>query len=202
MPAVLVPACTRNSRDHHYGWRRSPSCRDLPGTDQLHDADIKDPYQGQQGHCLRVHSLSPWSLCSPRPSPSLQTLCLHWDVEMRFETRVPIFQVASTWIKPLVCTSAPASLVLAFKAAGSQTCMWLHCLKNNIQSPVEVRLAWVWFVGYVNVLQEMGSNLNIHLKCHMVSWVWYSYVTELHAYDFIIKDFVIKSGLYLCWTLC
>ena len=27
------------------------------------------------------------------------------------------------------------------------------------------------------------------------------YVTELHAYNFVIKDFVIKKGLYLCWTL-
>ena len=25
-------------------------------------------------------------------------------------------------------------------------------------------------------------------------------VTELHAYDFVIKDFVIKKGHYLCWT--
>ena len=27
-----------------------------------------------------------------------------------------------------------------------------------------------------------------------------SYVTELHAYDFVIKDFVIKRGRYLCLT--
>ena len=26
-------------------------------------------------------------------------------------------------------------------------------------------------------------------------------VTELHAYDFVIKDFIIKNGCYLCWTL-
>ena len=26
-------------------------------------------------------------------------------------------------------------------------------------------------------------------------------VTEFHAYDFVIKDFVIKKGCYLCWTL-
>ena len=29
----------------------------------------------------------------------------------------------------------------------------------------------------------------------------YCYVTELHAYDFVIKDFVIKKGHYLCQTL-
>ena len=27
------------------------------------------------------------------------------------------------------------------------------------------------------------------------------YVTELHAYDFVIKDFVIIEGRYLCQTL-
>ena len=26
-------------------------------------------------------------------------------------------------------------------------------------------------------------------------------VTELHGYDFVIKDFVIKKGRYLCQTL-
>ena len=26
------------------------------------------------------------------------------------------------------------------------------------------------------------------------AWVWYYYVTELHAYDFVIEDFVIKKG--------
>ena len=33
------------------------------------------------------------------------------------------------------------------------------------------------------------------------AWVWYSYVIGLHAYDFVMKDFVIKKGCYLCWTL-
>ena len=27
------------------------------------------------------------------------------------------------------------------------------------------------------------------------------FVTELHAYDFVIQDFVIKKGSYLCWSL-
>ena len=27
----------------------------------------------------------------------------------------------------------------------------------------------------------------------MCAWVWYCYVTGLHAYDFVIKDFVIKK---------
>ena len=30
----------------------------------------------------------------------------------------------------------------------------------------------------------------------------YDIITELHAYDFIMKDFIIKKGCYLCWTLC
>ena len=30
--------------------------------------------------------------------------------------------------------------------------------------------------------------------------MWHCYVTDLHAYDFVIKDFVIKRGCYLCWT--
>ena len=37
-----------------------------------------------------------------------------------------------------------------------------------------------------------------HIWC---AWVWYCYVIELHAYDFVIKYFVIKKGHYLCWTL-
>ena len=28
-----------------------------------------------------------------------------------------------------------------------------------------------------------------------------SYAIELHAYDFVMKDFVIKEGCYLCRTL-
>ena len=34
------------------------------------------------------------------------------------------------------------------------------------------------------------------LVCDIVS------VTELHAYSFVIKDFGLKRGRYLCWTLC
>ena len=26
-------------------------------------------------------------------------------------------------------------------------------------------------------------------------------ITELHAYDFVIKNFVMKKERYLCWTL-
>ena len=33
------------------------------------------------------------------------------------------------------------------------------------------------------------------------AWVWYCYVTKLHAYDFVIKGFVIKRGCSLCQTL-
>ena len=32
--------------------------------------------------------------------------------------------------------------------------------------------------------------------------MWYCYITELHAYDFVIKDFVIKKECYLRQTLC
>lgn len=35
-----------------------------------------------------------------------------------------------------------------------------------------------------------------HLKCTWCAWVWYCYVTEWHAYDF-----VMKTGCYMCWTL-
>ena len=31
--------------------------------------------------------------------------------------------------------------------------------------------------------------------------MWHCYVTELHAYDFVINDFVIKMGWYLCQAL-
>ena len=47
-------------------------------------------------------------------------------------------------------------------------------------------------------------NLNISPKMSygiMTLWyyviVWY-YVTELHAYDFVTKNFAIKKGYYLC----
>ena len=38
-----------------------------------------------------------------------------------------------------------------------------------------------------------------HLKCYVVhwAWVWYCYVTELHAYDFVIK----KGGI-ICTRPC
>ena len=33
----------------------------------------------------------------------------------------------------------------------------------------------------------------------MCAWVWYYYITVI-AYDFIIKDFIIEKGCYLCHT--
>ena len=35
------------------------------------------------------------------------------------------------------------------------------------------------------------------MVCLSVTLLYY----KLHAYDFVIKEFVIKKGYYLCWTL-
>ena len=44
-------------------------------------------------------------------------------------------------------------------------------------------------------------SLNISPKMSYGVFECDSYVTELHAYDFVIKDFVIKKRHYLCHTL-
>ena len=44
-------------------------------------------------------------------------------------------------------------------------------------------------------------NLNISPKMSYGVLEHDSYVTELHAYGFVIKHFVIRKGHYLCWTL-
>ena len=44
-------------------------------------------------------------------------------------------------------------------------------------------------------------NLNILPKMPYVMLECDSYVTKLHAYYFVIKDFIIKKGSYLCQTL-
>ena len=45
-------------------------------------------------------------------------------------------------------------------------------------------------------------NLNISPRMsHCVLECWYCYVTELHAYGFLIKDFVIKRGI-ICAGPC
>ena len=44
-------------------------------------------------------------------------------------------------------------------------------------------------------------NLNISSKMSYGVLVCDSYVTELYAYDFVIKDFIMERGHYLCWTL-
>ena len=36
----------------------------------------------------------------------------------------------------------------------------------------------------------------------MCAWVWYSYVTELYAYDCVIQDFVIKEALFVSDPVC
>ena len=54
----------------------------------------------------------------------------------------------------------------------------------------------------MNVSHEMDGNLNNFIRNVIrYAWVWYCYVTEWHAYDFVVKDFVIKKGHYLCQTL-
>ena len=37
-----------------------------------------------------------------------------------------------------------------------------------------------------------SSNLNILPKMSYGTLEWYCYVTELYAYDFVIKDYIIK----------
>ena len=61
--------------------------------------------------------------------------------------------------------------------------------------------AWVRLVGFMNASQAMDSDLNISPKMSRCAWAWYRYLTELRAYDFAIKDFVVKKGQYLCWAL-
>ena len=67
-----------------------------------------------------------------------------------------------------------------------------------MQGPAGVTPARVWLAGYVNVSHEMGSSLNISpygvLECDII-------ITELHAYDFEIEDFVIKKGI-ICAGPC
>ena len=44
-------------------------------------------------------------------------------------------------------------------------------------------------------------NLNISAKMSCCAWVWYYYITELHAYDFMEKGFIIKRGV-ICVRYC
>ena len=55
--AVPVPACARNGLDHDFSGSRSPNCRNLAGSDQFQDADIKDPCGTSK------------DVCSPSPDP-------------------------------------------------------------------------------------------------------------------------------------
>ena len=50
-------------------------------------------------------------------------------------------------------------------------------------------------MGYVNVSHDRDSNLNISPKMPQGVLECDCYITELHAYDFVIKDFVIKSDI-------
>ena len=58
----------------------------------------------------------------------------------------------------------------------------------GVQGPAEVRPAWVWLVGYVNVSHDRDSNLNIVPKMPQGVLECDCYITELHAYDFVIQD--------------
>ena len=39
---------------------------------------------------------------------------------------------------------------------------------THTQGPLEVRLAWMWLVGSVNVSHEMTAIWTFHLKCHIM----------------------------------
>lgn len=68
------------------------------------------------------------------------------------------------------------------------TYMCTHtCIYANIQGPAAVTL--LWLVEYVNVSHEMESNLNISPTMSYGVLQCDSYVTELLAYGFVIKDF-------------
>ena len=53
----------------------------------------------------------------------------------------------------------------------------------------------------MNVSHKMDSNSNISPKISYGVLESEIVVTELHACDFVIKDFVIKKGCYLGQTL-
>ena len=138
VPAVPVPACTGKDCDHDFGWCRLPNCRNLGGADQLQDADVKDPYRDQQGCCLHFHSLFP---CLSGPLvllPPYKNPGPHLDVKMGFETRAPHIP-GCQHLNITTFTSAPDSHVLAFKAAGSQTCVrWVTTLCKRHNHPGRV----------------------------------------------------------------
>ena len=71
-----------------------------------------------------------------------------------------------------------------------------------LQGLAEVSPAWVWLVSNNVGVIIYSFNWTFHLKFIWCAWVWYGYVTELHAYDFVIKDFIIRWGCYLCRILC
>ena len=61
----------------------------------------------------------------------------------------------------------------------------------------------MWLVGYVNVSHEMDSNLDISPKMPYgcLSAMLLRYRIELYAYEFVIRDFVIKRCV-ICATPC
>ena len=69
----------------------------------------------------------PSSLHSASPLLPYKNLCLHWGVKKAFETRVlHLLKLLAPDNKSLSFTSAPVSQVLACKAAGRGTCIWLQ----------------------------------------------------------------------------
>ena len=55
--------------------------------------------------------------------------------------------------------------------------------------------------GIIICVVIYSFNLNISPKMSYGVLECDSYVTEFPAYDFVIKDFAIKNGRYLCQTL-
>ena len=80
-------------------------------------------------------------------------------------------------------------------------CIYIYVYTHiHLQGPAEARLAGVWLGGYVNASHEMDSNLNISPKmsCDVLEC---DIVRELHVYDSVINDFVIKRGI-ICARPC
>ena len=67
---------------------------------------------------------------------------------------------------------------------------------NTVQRPAEVMPLSV--AGRVQERLTWDAQQFEHFTESVIccAWVWYCYVTELHANDFIIKGFVIKGGIF------
>ena len=81
----------------------------------------------------------------------------------------------------------------------------LHCVPGKIcwcvRGPAAATPASVWSVGNHMGVIIHSFNGNVSKSVICCAWVWYCYVTKVYAYDFAIKDSVIRQGHYLCQTL-